>query len=57
MAVVAMAATVFTGCSSDDDFLTPYEESAIQTRATPNPDGTTTDQRKNLRDFHFMHII
>lgn len=42
MAVVAMAATVFTGCSSDDDFLTPYEESAIQTRATPNPDGTTT---------------
>ena len=40
MAVVAMAATVFTGCSSDDDFLTPYEESAIQTRATPNPDGT-----------------
>lgn len=33
MAVVAMAATVFTGCSSDDDFLTPYEESAIQTRA------------------------
>lgn len=42
MAVVAMAATVFTGCSSDDDFLIPYEESAIQTRATPNPDGTTT---------------
>lgn len=33
MAVVAMAAAVFTGCSSDDDFLTPYEESAIQTRA------------------------
>ena len=30
------------GCSSDDDFLAPYEESAIQTRATPNPDGTTT---------------
>ena len=33
MAVVAMAAAVFTGCSSDDDFLAPYEESAIQTRA------------------------
>ena len=33
MTVVAMAAAVFTGCSSDDDFLTPYEESAIQTRA------------------------
>ena len=29
MAVVAMAAAVFTGCSSDDDFLAPYEESAI----------------------------
>ena len=42
MAVLAMAAAVFTGCSSDDDFLAPYEESAIQTRATPNPDGTTT---------------
>lgn len=26
MAVVAMAAAVFTGCSSDDDFLAPYEE-------------------------------
>ena len=37
MAVLAMAAAVFTGCSSDDDFLAPYEESAIQTRATPNP--------------------
>lgn len=24
MAVVAMAAAVFTGCSSDDDFLAPY---------------------------------
>ena len=33
MAIVAMAAAVFTGCSSDDDFLAPYEESAIQTRA------------------------
>ena len=33
MAVVAMAAAVFTGCSSDDDFLALYEESAIQTRA------------------------
>ena len=33
MAAVAVAAAVFTGCSSDDDFLTPYEESAIQTRA------------------------
>ncbi|WP_202184941.1 DUF4465 domain-containing protein [Phocaeicola massiliensis] len=33
MAVVAMAAAVFTGCSSDDDFLTSYEESAIQSRA------------------------
>lgn len=38
MAVVSMAAAVFTGCSSDDDFLASYEESAIQTRATPNPD-------------------
>ena len=36
MAVVSMAAAVFTGCSSDDDFLASYEESAIQTRATPN---------------------
>lgn len=26
MAVVAMAATVFTGCSSDDDFLTPMKK-------------------------------
>lgn len=34
MAAVAVAAAVFTGCSSDDDFLSPYEESAIQTRAT-----------------------
>lgn len=34
MAVVAMTVAVFTGCSSDDDFLSPYEESAIQTRAT-----------------------
>lgn len=34
MATVAVAAAVFTGCSSDDDFLSPYEESAIQTRAT-----------------------
>ncbi len=42
MAVVAMAAAVFTGCSSDDDFLTPYEESAIQTRANSNPDGSYT---------------
>ena len=25
MAVVAMAAAVFTGCSSDDDFLAPYD--------------------------------
>lgn len=33
MAAVAVAAAVFTGCSSDDDFLSPYEESAIQTRA------------------------
>ena len=40
MAVVSMAAAVFTGCSSDDDFLASYEESAIQTRATPNPDGS-----------------
>lgn len=29
MAVVAMTVAVFTGCSSDDDFLSPYEESAI----------------------------
>lgn len=42
MAVVSMAAAVFTGCSSDDDFLASYEESAIQTRATPNPDGSYT---------------
>ena len=42
MAVVAMAATVFTGCSSDDDFLSPYEESAIQTRASSNSDGSYT---------------
>lgn len=42
MAVVAMAAAVFTGCSSDDDFLTPYDESAIQTRASSNPDGSYT---------------
>lgn len=34
MAAVAVASAVFTGCSSDDDFLSPYEESAIQTRAT-----------------------
>ena len=34
MAVVAMTVAVFTGCSSDDDFLSPYEESAIQTLAT-----------------------
>lgn len=34
MVAVAVAAAVFTGCSSDDDFLSPYEESAIQTRAT-----------------------
>lgn len=25
MAVVAMTVAVFTGCSSDDDFLSPYE--------------------------------
>ena len=42
MAAVAVAAAVFTGCSSDDDFLTPYEESAIQTRANSNPDGSYT---------------
>lgn len=29
MTVVAMVATVFSGCSSDDEFLTPFEESAI----------------------------
>ena len=34
MAAVAVAAAVFTGCSSDDDFLSSYDESAIQTRAT-----------------------
>lgn len=34
MAAVAVTSAVFTGCSSDDDFLSPYEESAIQTRAT-----------------------
>lgn len=34
MAIVAVAAAVLTGCSSDDDFLSPYEESAIKTRAT-----------------------
>lgn len=28
-----VAAATFTGCSSDDDFLTQYEESAIQSRA------------------------
>lgn len=39
MAVVAMAAAVFTGCSSDDDFLAPYEESAIQTRAISSTNG------------------
>ena len=42
IAAVAVAAAVFTGCSSDDDFLTPYEESAIQTRANSNPDGSYT---------------
>lgn len=39
MAAVAVAAAVFTGCSSDDDFLTPYEESAIQTRAMSSTNG------------------
>ena len=34
MAIVAMVATVFSGCSSDDELLTPFEESAIQTRTT-----------------------
>ncbi len=42
MAVVATAAAVFTGCSSDDEFLTSYEESVPKTRATPNPDGSYT---------------
>ena len=34
MAAVAVAAAVFTGCSSEDDFLYPYDEGAIQTRTT-----------------------
>lgn len=34
MAVVAMAATVFTGCSSDDDFMMdPMDSETLQTRA------------------------
>ena len=49
MAAVAVAAAVFTGCSSDDDFLSPYEESAIQTRASfatqvVNFDNATKDE-------------
>ena len=58
MAVVAMAAAVFTGCSSDDDFLTPYEESAIQTRAISSTNAIIDlGQRNNLRYFIFKHII
>ena len=49
MAVVAMAAAVFTGCSSDDDFLAPYEESAIQTRAISSTNALIDLDRKSTR--------
>lgn len=50
MAVVAMAAAVFTGCSSDDDFLMePVDSGNLQTRSTTatqvvNFDDATADQ-------------
>lgn len=42
MVVVAMTAMFFTGCMSDSDFLTLYEESAIQTRTTTSVTETIT---------------
>ena len=50
MAVVAMAAAVFTGCSSDDDFLAPYEESAIQTRAISSTNALIDFDKMCIRD-------
>ena len=37
------ATAVFSGCSSDDDFLMdPVDSGTSQTRAVTNPDGTLT---------------
>lgn len=41
-AFLLTATALFTACSQDDDFFTSYEESAIQTRAGSNSDGSYT---------------
>ena len=43
VATVAVTTAVFTGCSSDDDFMVePIGSGTSQTRAVTNPDGTLT---------------
>ena len=42
-AFLLTATALFTGCSSDDDFLMePVDSGTLQTRAVTNPDGTLT---------------